>query len=427
MNTKTTVKPLVAAILVALAVSGVARAESVIKEEVNVTAPQRVSAQDEATISASAVKALRHIAAARGELNGDNPDAEKAKAELAQADKLLDIIRAALPTAQIKDRIWVAKKHLEYEDTQAVLPDLIPIYASLDELVDYVPTSQAKQHLDDAKQAMKDGDKAQARENLDATDDALLYVEADLPLHATQTLVDQARADLSKGDTKAADTVLTAAEDNVVLVSFRFDSPLTLAKAALWRANQEYLAGESDYAKADLNDAVKQLEQAAKSGDDITRKAATDLVPEVRELHDAIADTGTGTADEGIKSRLASNWHRVKALSERSVESLSTGWQRLRAEGVAKKDLIEAKLQLAYARIDHFYSQDDAAAKVELAEARGYLDAALKKADGEARKEVENASKMFDRIDKDLKGDAKVVAARFGEAESQLSAIIHQL
>jgi hypothetical protein len=54
----------------------------------------------------------------------------------------------------VKDRIWVAKKHLEYEDTEKVLPDLVPIYTGLDELVSYVATAKAKGRLDQAKQVL---------------------------------------------------------------------------------------------------------------------------------------------------------------------------------------------------------------------------------------------------------------------------------
>jgi membrane protein DedA with SNARE-associated domain len=68
-------------------------------------------------------------------LKSDSPDVEKAKSELEQAEKLLGIIQAALRTAKVKDRIWVAKKHLDHVDTQEVLPNLVPISAGLDELV----------------------------------------------------------------------------------------------------------------------------------------------------------------------------------------------------------------------------------------------------------------------------------------------------
>lgn len=233
MHSRFTLKPVAVALLAAAVISGPVLADDTIKEETTIQPGHTITPQDEARISAVAVKVLRHIADARGKLQGDSPEADKAKSELEQAEKLLDIIQAALPTTKVKDRIWVAKKHLEYEDTQEVLPDLVPIYAGLDELVSSVPTAKAKGHLDEAKQALEKGDKPKAQAQLAATDDSLLYVEADLPLSSTRHLVAEAKADLAKGNTNAADQALASAEDNVLFVSLSFQSPLTGAKAAL--------------------------------------------------------------------------------------------------------------------------------------------------------------------------------------------------
>lgn len=427
MSKRFALKPLAAALIAGLLASGPLYAERAIQEQVTFSPGRQISPQDETTISSTAVKVLRHIADARGALRGDKPDTEMAGNQLDQTEKLFDIIQAALPTTQVKDRIWVAKKHLEYEDSREVVPDLVPIYASLDELVDYVPTAQAKAHLDKAKQAMEKGDKSEAVEQLEAVDDALLYVEADLPLRSTRHLVDQARTALGKADTKAADLALKAAEDNVVFVSISLQSPLTQAKAALYRARQDFELGEKEFAKADLNAAVSYLESAAKNGDQLTQEAVGDLVSEVRGLNGLI-----DTDSEGFTTKLETAWHRVKAMSERSAEYISTGWQRLRAEGAGKKDLIEAKLRLAYARIDHFNSKDDAAAKVDLAEAQGYLKAAVEQVGpGKSDKstELEDLSTQMADLEKALSsGDSsRSDAAKFSQVESRLAAMIHQM
>ena len=419
-----TLKPLAAALLVGMVASGPLYAQRAIQEQVTVQPGRQITPQDEMTISASAVKVLRHISNARGALNAKSPDVAKAKDELDQSEKLLDIIDAALPTTEVKDRIWVAKKDLEYKDTRDVLPDLVPIYSSLDELVDYVPTAKAKAHLDAAKQAMQQGDKAKASEQLRKANDALLYVEADLPLKSTRYLVDQAKAALDKNDAKAADKWLTSAEDNVVFVSMSFQSPLTQAKAALYRAWQDYQLGEKDYAKADLKTAVDYLERAAQSTDKVTRKAAADLVSQVRDIHEEIL-----TGNEGLDGRIESAWQRVKAISERSAEYISTGWQRLRAEGAGKKDLIEAKLQLSYARIDRLNAKDAAAAKVDLADAEGYIDAAAKKVNADLKPQVDKISAQISSLDQAMNsGDAtKAGLQAFNDAESRLLTLIRQL
>ncbi|MCB1787439.1 MAG: YfdX family protein [Chromatiaceae bacterium] len=419
-----TIKPIVAALAGALLVSGPSYADRAIQEEISVLPGRQITIQDEHAISSAAVKVLRHIAEARGALQGEHADVAAASAQLAKSEQLLDIIQAALPTTKVKDRIWVARKHLEYEDTREVLPDLIPIYTSLDELVDYVPTSVAKAHLDNAKQALKKGDKEQASRQLQEVDDALMYVEADLPLGSTRELVDQAKQALTKNDSKTADQVLAQAEDNVVFVSLSFESPLTQAKAAIYRAWQESKLGERDQAKADLDAAVKLLERAARSDDEVSRKAVSDLVGEVRDLHTAI-----DTNDTSISSRIENAWQRLTALSERSAEYISTGWQRLRAEGAGKKELIEAKLYLAYARIDSVQAHDPAAAKVDLAEAGSYLDTAIQQVAPDRKDELQQLASLIKGLDKQVDKAQSPASAlpEFHRAEAQLSTLIRQL
>ncbi len=134
------------------------------------------------------------------------------------------------------------------------------------------------------------------------------------------------------------------------------------------------------------------------------------------------------SGDKTLTARLERIWHRVTALSERSADYLGSGWQRLHAEGVGNQDLIEAKLQLAYARIDHLNSQDDAAAKADLAEAKGYLNSASGQMKGDAKAKVEAISMLVENLEKALdQGDsAKSDAAAFQSAETPLADLIHQ-
>ena len=87
-----------------------------VQEELTITQGKTITPREEAVISSAGVKVLRHIAQARSDIR--NRDVDGVKQELDQADKLLDIIQAGLPTTKVKDRIWVAKKHLEYENTE---------------------------------------------------------------------------------------------------------------------------------------------------------------------------------------------------------------------------------------------------------------------------------------------------------------------
>jgi hypothetical protein len=57
---------------------------------------------------------------------------------------------------------------------------------------------------------------------------------------------------------------------------------------------------------------------------------------------------------------------------------------------------IKAKPQPAYARTDRVYAQDDAAAKADLAEARGYPDAAAEQSKHGAQAKAEAISRRVD-------------------------------
>lgn len=425
MHTPFSPKPIAAALLLAgFGTCALPVSAASVQEDMTVSPGHPISASDEAVISSAAVKVLRHIADARGHLQGNKPDQEAAKAELTKAETLLDIIQAALPTTEVKDRIWVAQKHLEYKDTREVLPDLVPIVASVDELADYMPVDQAKEHLAKAKEAMGKDQKDQAKDELKQVDEALVYVEADLPLGSTRALVDQAKAALAKSDTKAADLALSSAEDNVVFLSVSFDSPLTQAKSALLRARLSYDSGDKGAAKTNLQQAVSALEQAAGSKDQLVREQAGKLVEEVRDLDGLLS-----ADDAGFSPGLDRSWQRVQALSERTAEYVSTGWERLRAKSPGKEDLIEAKLFLAYGRIDFLVAKDESAAKVDLAEAKGYLKAAAEKLGPEAKPELEAIADRVNGLDKVLtdKTGKHPDATAFEGVETGLSALIRHL
>lgn len=342
---------------------------SSVQEKITYSPGRSISPQEEQVISSAASKILRHIAQARADIH--NKDLESAKTQLGLANTLLDIIKTSLPTTEVKDRIWVAKKHLEYEDTQEVVPDLVPIYTSLNEVLDYMPVKEAKAHLDKAKTHLKQGDKQAAVKELDATDASLMYTEIDLPFNITRRLVADATADLDKSDTKAAeaaDKSLKTAEDNVSFLTVGIDEPLVPAKSALWRATRDFAKGANDGARHELGTAIRYLEQSADSTDSFVRDEAGKLLTQARALEGKIAKGGDAT-----KAQLDLLWQRTEALSDRAMHYISTGWSRLRNSDVLKADLIEAKLKLDYARIDQITAKDAPRATADLQQAVDYL------------------------------------------------------
>jgi hypothetical protein len=392
-----------------------------IQEEVTVTPSKSINPREEAIISAAGVKVLRHIAQARGNIHGK--DTQAAKAELDRAEKLLDIIQAAVPTTQVKDRIWVAKKHMEYEDTQEVLPDLIPIYASLNDLVDVMPVEAATTHLDEAKEHLKSGDKEKAREALEATDAALQYTEVDLPLSTTRRWVVEAKADLSKENPDDADKALKSAEDSVVYLSVAVEQPLFAAKALLWQTALDLEAGQNDLAKADLRGAIGYLETASQSDQKPTQEAARPLLEQARELQQDL------DAGRDIGARLRHLWERTHALADRSMEYLAAGWARYRAESPVKSDLIEAKLHLANARIDLFTGHEAGEARDELNAAARFLDQAAGQAKTHQVKDSyqERIAKVQKAVNELKSGPVDAKEGTFAGLEQALGSMIRSL
>jgi hypothetical protein len=395
-----------------------------IQEKVSVTPVKTITPREEAVISSAGVKVLRHIAQARADIH--NKDTAAAQAELGQTEKLLDIIGEALPTTSIKDRIWVAKKHLEYEDTQQVLPDLIPVYSSLDEMMDIMPVKAARAQLDKARENLKAGDKAKARKALEATDAALQYTEVDLPLSTTKHLVAQAKADVEKKKLDEADKSLQAAEDSVVFISVGIEQPLFAAKAALYQGLVDLQAGNSDLAKTDLQNAIDLLTTARQSSDATTRDAASRLLGETQQV---LADLNNGESSVSA-AHVHRLFERAQAYTDRAVEYLVTGWERYRAEGKPfKSDLIEARLHLANAQIDLFTGHEPEMAKKELDSANRFLDKAA-----EAAGEQANAGSHKKEIG-DLQNSVKTLSdnpssselARYTSLQQQLDDMISAL
>jgi len=198
--------------------------EPFIHQELKIKPKRKLTQREAEVISSAATKALVHIADARGDIK--IKDSDKAKRNLEQSEKLLEIIQAAMPTATVKDRIWIAGKHLEYKDTREVLPDLVPVYRELDFLEDFVPTEKTKEHIDKAKEHMQKGNKKAAIEQLKAADVAVVYGEVDLPLQETESRVKAALSALEKGDLAKADEALQAAEDSIDVVAVAVNAPL---------------------------------------------------------------------------------------------------------------------------------------------------------------------------------------------------------
>jgi len=327
-----------------------------------------VTMPQQAAIISTGARVLHHIARARTDIG--TREVTDAGKEIDRAESLLDNIQATLPTTDVTDWVQVAQQHLEYASPREVLPDLIPIYASLHELHDSMPTGAARQHLDQARKYLQSGDREKGMEALEAAAGALQYLEVELPLDSTRQMVSRARKDLNSGNWDAADSALQSAEDSTVYLSVAFQQPLFAAKALIWQTVLDLDAADTDLARSDFEGAIGYLELVSQTTDESIQQAAGRLFTQAKELQkDLVNDTDAGS---GVR-RL---WEQTRALTARSLEYLAAGWERYRSEDPLKSSLIEARLHLANARIDQFSGRETARAREELQAVRRYLDQA---------------------------------------------------
>jgi len=194
----------------------VGAADSPVGRVVTVEPSRKLDPPEAAILANAGTRVLVDIAEARGAIREN--DAIRAREDLRKAESLLNTIRSSMPTAIVKDRIWVARKHLEYEETQQVLPDLVPIDQELVLLGKFVPIGEARSHLEKARRLLERGDTRAALDELEAVDAAVVYEELDLPISETEAKLSRALGELAIGETEKADSALRAAEESVRII-----------------------------------------------------------------------------------------------------------------------------------------------------------------------------------------------------------------
>lgn len=313
MKTINSVSLIAAVLLLGTLFAGNVRAAG-IEEKVTIIPGRTITSSDEATISSASLKVLRHIAQAREDIHGK--ELLKAQEQLKQAQTLIDIIKATEPTDKIKDRIWVAKKHLSYEDTETVRQDLIPIYASLDDIDEFIPSNNnAMDHINKAKKHLENANKKGATKELTLAEDAVVYTEIDLPLGDTERHVKAARTFLTKKESKKAAAALKSAEDGVQYLSLMDSSPVYKARKSFWNATQNYMAGRLEAAKSDIKDAKSYLAKVDASIDAKTKTEADKLLKDVESVERKVTKVDLETGQE-----LNKLYERFKSLTLGTVD-----------------------------------------------------------------------------------------------------------
>lgn len=388
-----------------------------IEEEIIGIPVRTITPGDEDIMSSAALKVLRHIAQARGDIH--DKEIRQAMKAVKQARTLIGIIKEARPVTRVKDRIWVAKKHLSYEDTEDVMPDLIPIYASLDEIEDTVPVEKTRKHIERAKKNLKQGNREKANEELKLADEALIYAEIDLPLASTEKHVIDAQGYLAKNKPDMAEKELKAAEDGVYFISSAAEAPVTRAKKSLWNAAKDYAAGKYASTKKELKKAKTYLEQAVKSGDAKTRTAAKELLKEI--------ETAEGRLDKSghhIEAHIKSMWEWTKALSERSAEMITMGWQKMGAVTAVKKNLIDIKLHVAYAETYQLTAGEPDKARTEIDKALKYIAKSMSGTNDMIKAQLVEVEKELKEIKADTYKKDSAVKIIYEDIKAQLRDLI---
>ncbi len=254
-----------------------------INEKITITPLKTLSPRMHERLSYAAAKVLRLIASARGAIHKE--DYDTASKDLIQAKALLKMIESNLPTEKIKDHIWVAKEHLDYESTEKVKDDLVPIAYDLTELKSIIPIQQAQKYLKEANNGLTKGDKKAARKALNELEKSVVIMEVDVPITSTRKHILAAESYLLQGEPGFADQELQKAENNVVLLG-----AVGEIKRSLWRATMDYTAGKFKAAKRELDKAGREVERALKSSDKDTRDAARKLKGDIQRLADKLKD-----------------------------------------------------------------------------------------------------------------------------------------
>ena len=179
-------------------------------------------------------------------------------------------------------------------------------------------------------------------------------------------------------------------KNSLRFLAVKVDTPMFQAKQSLWQATLDYTAGRWSAAKADLGRASALLEQAVKT-------ASTDSRVEIRSLdrdvHELIKKTAQG--EQILGDSISGLWRRSESLADRAFDYQVAAWEKLQSAGTGSKDLIEAKLHVAYAEIDEFTSGDKQKSETELEKAESYIGEAVPQVSRKAKPELEKVEKQL--------------------------------
>jgi len=389
------------------------------QDDVGDTLTSKTSATQREAIASAALRTLRHITQARNAIHKN--DISQAREDVQQAQELLALVEAARPTVRLKQHIWVARQHMDYETAQDVIDDLTLIDAELLGLGDLLPTAKARRHLQSAQALMMKNDTKAARQELDRLEASLIFTEFDLPLATSEQQILAAQEALAQNRPAAADNNLVAAEESIQFITLGGRAPLVNARTHLGRATKNYADEYYAAARADLAQASKWLRRAGKDADEKSRKEAQKLAAEI----EAVKDKLDNDADDHTHT-LGNFLHRSAALIDRDAEGLWLRYKHQQAANQTLRKLLDAKTHLHYAEHDLARDRDSDTIRKELDAANRYLEESLGTAEPSTRERIVQLRKELQAIEDDLDRDRVQAMKRYDQVMADLLHLIHE-
>jgi len=410
-------------LVVALVTTGFAAPEATASppapsETSHITAGVTSPAQQNA-IGSAAIRTLRYATQARNAIH--EKDLKTAEQDLQRSRELLELIRAARPAASIKEHIWVARQHMEYETAGEVIDDLMLIDAELMNLSGITPTAEAHRHLQAAQALLLADDMQGAQTELDRLEASLIFTEIDLPLAAAEEQIIAAQSMLAQGKPGAADKALASAEGSIQFLAVMGSTPLARARDDLHRAARNYREEHYTAARADLARAGSWLRLASERSVEKGRQGAQQLADEIEALEKKIEQ-----AADNQSHTLGGFIHRSLALIEHEAEGMWLRYKQQQASNLTLRKLIDAKLHLFYAGHELQRGIDDASTRKELRSTDSYLEEALTEARPEIRKRIVQIRAEVAAIEAGLDSDRKDANVRYEETMADLRRLIRE-
>ncbi len=377
-----------------------------------------ITPEIESTLKRTSIVALRHITQARSDIHRNELAA--ARIELDKADRLIETIKDDLSTTTVKNFIWIARKHLEYEPAQQVLHDFPSIYSSLEMISLYIPTDKTRSYVDRAKGYLEKDKKFEAERELGLAERSLIVIEVELPLLKAQRYVTKAQEYLVENNPKKADEALKVAEKRAMALYFGMNSPIIQSKQNVWLAFRNHLTAKREEALKQLGQARINLGKSSVEGDVKGKDEIAKLSNEISELEKKLRGE-TKVAESELKSA----WEKSEALAERSAAYFSTRFSEAETTLGMENNLIEARLHVSYAETYQLTTFEPDKAVKELEIASAHLQKAAKNilVDSKERKEIRQMNNILIDLKLNPKESDITVKDRYETVKDELRQI----